>query len=101
MSAHAHTLLLLLVRLCVRAVSRTQAAKRRQLEQALQQMRCDLQQAAQLLEQTTGTSQQQAQLNGELQEQLQQVSVKCHTPLVPIPCTNSSAAALFCWCSIP
>lgn len=50
-----------------------QANKSQQMELAMQQMRADLQHASQLLEQTAGTSQQQAQINAHLQEHLQQV----------------------------
>lgn len=50
-----------------------QAGKSDQLEQVVYQMRSDLQQATQLLEHTGGAVHEQAALNQQLQEQMQQV----------------------------
>ena len=58
---------------CVCAATRLQACKSDQLEQVVHQMRSDLQQATQLLEHTGGAVQEQAHLNQQLQEQMQQV----------------------------
>jgi hypothetical protein len=51
-----------------------QAEKGEQLEHVVHQMRSDLQQATQLLEHTGGAVHEQAALNQQLQEQLQQVN---------------------------
>lgn len=50
-----------------------QACKSDQLEQVVYQMRSDLQQATQLLEHTGGAVHEQAAINQQLQEQMQQV----------------------------
>jgi hypothetical protein len=51
-----------------------QACKSEQLEQVVHQMRGDLQQATQMLEHTGGAVHEQASLNQQLQQQMQQVS---------------------------
>jgi hypothetical protein len=50
-----------------------QACKSDQLEQVVHQMRGDLQQATQMLEHTGGAVHEQASLNQQLQQQMQQV----------------------------
>lgn len=63
----------------------TQAEKSEQLEQVVHQMRGDLQQATQLLEHTGGAVHEQAALNQQLQEQMQQVSC---TTTTTAPCLS-------------
>lgn len=82
-----------------------QAYKSDQLEQVVHQMRGDLQQTTQLLEHTGGAVHEQASLNQQLQQQMQQVSSACHLPALQtisicnqLCCLAGSTVPLFvCW----
>lgn len=66
-----------------------QACKSDQLEQVVYQMRSDLQQATQLLEHTGGTVHEQAAINQQLQEQMQQVGRAGHRKHTTCACQGN------------